>query len=157
MADGDLETPAHILIEAQLANSLNLADPRDRGIELMNICISQTLSRGHMVLLGDVIQSSLTEFSHQDKNLCAFVYSGAIPIYYLAIRSTKIGLYLVSGLKIKPPNLRVALILSALGGRVLDTSTDWISLPDDTAGVHGLYEITATSLMELSQVNYFSK
>ena len=58
----------------------------------------------------------------------------------------------MSGLKLKPPNLQVALILSALGGRVLDSSTDWMSLPDDTPGVPGLYEITATSLIELSQV-----
>ena len=91
-ADSDLETPAHILIEAQLANCLNLTDPRDRGIELMNICISQTLSKGHMVLLADVLQSSLTEFSHQDKSLFSCIYSWVIPIYYLAIRSTKIGL-----------------------------------------------------------------
>ena len=129
-----------------------LADSRDRGIELMNIDISQSLSRAHKVLLDDVLQSSLTEFSQSDKSLCSLIYSTAIPIFYLAIRSTKIGLYLMNGLKLKPPNLRVALILSAFGGRVLKISTDWISLEEDTPGVPGLYEITASSLMELSQV-----
>ena len=154
MADSDLETPGHILIEAQLANCLNIPDSRDRGIELMNIVISQSLSRAHAVLLADIIQSSLSEFSNSDRSLCSFVYSAIIPIFYLSVKSTKIGLFLVSGLKLRPPNLRIALILSALGGRVLDPNVNWISLNEETEEVHGLYEVCSVPLMELSQVNF---
>ena len=92
-ADSDLETLAHVLIEAQLANCLNLNDPRDQGIEFMNIFISQKLSRAHFVLLADVLPSCRTEFPQSDKSLCAFIYSAFIPIDYFAIRSAKIGLY----------------------------------------------------------------
>ena len=88
-----------MLIEAQLADCLNLTDPRDRGIGMMNICISQSLSRAHIVLFTDVLYSSLTEFFQSDKRLCSFVYLAVILIYNLAIKSTKIELNLVSGLK----------------------------------------------------------
>lgn len=80
------------LLEAKLAICLNFADPSTRGKHLAEILKETSLDRAQFLILSEVVQTSITEFSSDQTKLAYFTFAAALPIMVLGIHGPRMGI-----------------------------------------------------------------